>query len=83
MFLGAITFCIFNGLKIIYLKNNFNIDDFLLTGLVLFSASLLKYSVLAYLYPDADKNKDGLVTNREFYAWKNKIESELNQVKPN
>lgn len=77
IFLGAILFCIFNALKIIYLKKPFRFEELLLTAFVLFGAGFGKQLLLAKIYPKADKNKDGLVTTQEFYIWKDEIEKKL------
>ena len=55
MFFGATLFCIFNGLRLIYLKKPFKFEDVMLTAFVIFSAGFLKRVILAYIYPKADK----------------------------
>lgn len=77
MFFGATLFCVFNALKILYLKKPFKFEDVMLTAFVLFSSNYVKRIIMAWIYPKADKNKDGLVTEREFYEWKHKIENKI------
>jgi len=77
IFFGATLFCVFNGLRLIYIKKPFKFEDVILMAIVIFSADLLKGVILAYLFPEADKNKDGMVTANEFYLWKDKIEKEI------
>ena len=67
---GATLYYILSCLKLIFLKKKFDVNDILLTAIVTFLVGFGQKMVGAWIYPAADKNKDGLLTRKEFEDWK-------------
>jgi len=67
---GAVMYFIFSSLKFVYLKKPFEPSDILLTATVMFIVGFGQKVIAGLVYPDADANKDGLVTRNEYEDWK-------------
>jgi hypothetical protein len=67
---GAVMYYLFNLMKLMYLKKSLNMDEVVMTTIVVFMVGVAQKIINALVYPGADANNDGMVTRKEFEDWK-------------
>jgi hypothetical protein len=77
MFTGSISYFALSCMNVIFIKNKYDFGDVITSAIIMFSVNIIQKLIGAILFPDADKNKDGVLTTSEFYLWKNGVDAKL------
>ena len=72
---GSVIYYLFNLMKLMFLKKKLDMDEIIMTAIVVFLVGVGQKIINAMVYPDADANNDGLVTRKAFEDWKRRMDT--------